>query len=69
MRVEVKDLIERALVRNAATDASNIHVDADGGKVRLSGRVRSWAERDEATRAAWPAPGVHQVDDDLTVVA
>jgi osmotically-inducible protein OsmY len=69
MPVEVKDLIERALVRNAATDASNIHVDSDGGKVRLSGKVHSLAERDEAARAAWAAPGVHQVENDLSVVA
>jgi osmotically-inducible protein OsmY len=38
------------------------------GKVVLSGNVRSWAERHEAERAAWAAPGVSQVDDPITVV-
>jgi osmotically-inducible protein OsmY len=61
--------IEKVLVRNAETDAANIHVATDGGKVTLSGNVHSWSERDEVGRAAWAAPGVHQVQNDLIVAA
>jgi osmotically-inducible protein OsmY len=66
---EVKGQIEKALVRNAETDAKNIRVQADNGKVTLRGTVHSWAERDEAGQAAWAAPGVREVVNDLAVVA
>jgi osmotically-inducible protein OsmY len=65
---EVRDMIEQALKRSAEVDARRINVAASDGKVILSGHVRSWAERQEAERAAWAAPGVTQVDDRLTVV-
>ena len=48
--------------------ARRVNVTATEGKVILSGNVRSWAERQEAERAAWAAPGVSQVDDRLSVV-
>jgi len=35
--------------------------------VTLHGKVRSWAEHDEAIDAAWAAPGVTSVHDGLTV--
>jgi osmotically-inducible protein OsmY len=66
--IDVRDKIEAAFKRSAEIDARRINVTASDGKVVLSGNVHSWAERQEAERAAWAAPGVKQVDDRLTVV-
>ncbi|MDB5465694.1 MAG: hypothetical protein JWQ46_456 [Phenylobacterium sp.] len=66
---EVRRQIEEALKRNAEVDARNIAVEANGGEVILKGRVRSWAERTEAERAAWRAPGVRRVDNQIIVDA
>lgn len=64
---EVKQQIEQALVRNAETDARGIRVEAYDGRVILRGTVHSWAEYREASRAAWAAPGVHDVDNELDI--
>ena len=64
---EVKKKIENALKRAAEVDAQQIVVAVVDDKVSLYGTVRSWAERSEAERAAWSAPGVRLVEDDLRV--
>jgi osmotically-inducible protein OsmY len=64
---EIKTKILEALKRSAAVDASHIKVEADEGSVTLTGKVGSWAERDEAVRATWAAPGVNTVEDLITV--
>jgi osmotically-inducible protein OsmY len=63
----VKSRIEAAFRRSAEIDARNIQVDVTDSKVILRGNVRSWTEREEAERAAWAAPGVSSVEDDLKV--
>jgi len=63
---EIHEKIKLALHRSWY-EPLNIAVRAEGGKVHLSGNVRSWYERRQAETAAWSAPGVTSVDDAITI--
>jgi osmotically-inducible protein OsmY len=64
---ELKKKIEDALVRSVKTDADNITVEVQDRKVILRGTVKSVAEKREAERAAWLAPGVSLVDNQIAI--
>ncbi len=64
---DLKQQIERALIRNAETDARNITVEVQGSKVILRGTVRSYAEKQAAEDTAWSAPGVSEVDNRIVI--
>ena len=63
----VQERIRSALVRSAYVDADHITVKVNGDTVTLSGNVRSYLERDVIENAAWAAPGVLNVHDNVTV--
>ena len=64
---DVKERIMAAIKRSANADAASLTVIADGGKVTLGGRVKAWTERQIAERAAWAAPGVTSIEDNIIV--
>jgi osmotically-inducible protein OsmY len=64
---DVRDSIKKAFKRNAALDADDLRISTHNGTVTVKGTVSSWAEHDEALDAAWAAPGVTSVRDDLAV--
>jgi osmotically-inducible protein OsmY len=64
---DVKDKIKAAFHRSAEIDARRVEIEARDGKVILHGSVRSWAEREEAQQAAWAAPGVTAVENEIMV--
>jgi osmotically-inducible protein OsmY len=64
---DIKQRIEAALLRDAQTDAQRIQVEVSGSTVTLRGTVRSYAEKQEAARVAWSAPGVKAVENHIQV--
>lgn len=64
---DVRERIISAFKRSSAIDASAIDIAVDGGTVKLSGRVSGWNERKIAENAAWAAPGVTKVEDNIVL--
>jgi len=67
MPSDIKHKIQAAFTRSAVIDSQHVGVEVKDGKIMLEGKVRSWAERDEAQKAAWSAPGVSEVVNHLKV--
>jgi osmotically-inducible protein OsmY len=66
-QLDVKRKISEALHRSATLEASKINVDVVDGKVTLKGHVKAWYERKLAEDAAWSAPGVTTVVDQIQI--
>ncbi len=64
---DVRERIQAALKRSAVVDAAKITVSTDGDQVTLGGKVHDWHERQAATHAAWGAPGVNRVVDNIVL--
>jgi osmotically-inducible protein OsmY len=64
----LSDDITHALHRSWFFNPENVHVRAEGGKVVLSGTVKSPHDRQVAAQTAWSAPGVTNVENDIAVV-
>ncbi len=64
---DVLQKINSAFHRSATVDASRIKAEVLGSKVTLSGKVRSFIEKEDAERAAWYAPGITKVDNKLQI--
>ncbi len=66
--VDIKNRIEEALKRSAESEGRKINVSVNGDKVTLTGNVHSFSERDVARLAAWNAPGIMHVDNQLKLM-
>lgn len=65
---QVASQIGKALARQAEREARHVKVDVNGSEVTLQGQVHSWAAAAAAAGAAWSAPGVTRVVNELIVV-
>lgn len=64
---EIQQKIGSAFQRSASLDAGKINAEVVGSRVILRGKVRSFAEKEDAETAAWNAPGVTSVDNKLEI--
>lgn len=64
---EVKNRISEAFRRSADIDSKNIRVEVDGHRITLKGTVHSLKEKEDAEDAAFNAPGVIEVKNELKI--
>ena len=64
---DIKQKISLAFHRSATLDAGRIDIEIQGNKAILSGRVRSWAEKNDAENAAWKAQGITSIENKLII--
>jgi osmotically-inducible protein OsmY len=64
---DVRHSIKKAFTRDAGLDAEALWIDTLDGTVTPSGHVDSWVEHDAAVNAAWAAPGVRAVEDQIVI--
>lgn len=64
---DLRRRITQALYRNATLDAKHIDVTVTGSVAHLRGTATSWLQRDAAERAAYDAPGITLVDNQIVV--
>ena len=66
-QADIDLILKDAFQRNALLNTGRIQIEVTGNEVILRGKVRSYAEREEAERVAWSAPGVFSVINELDV--
>lgn len=64
---DIKSRIEEALKRSAEAEGRKIYVSVNGDKVTLTGNVHSFSEVEDARAAAWMAPGVVSVENNIVI--
>ena len=64
---ELQLKINASFLRSANIDAAKVSADVSGSKVTLRGKVRSFAEREDAENAVWSAPGITTVENKLVI--
>lgn len=64
---DIKQKIAAAFHRSATIDSDKVQIEIRGSKAILSGKVRSWLEKEDAENAVWRAQGITSVEDKLVI--